>query len=165
MGRRGGDDWAVVLVFSRLDDRVTRGNRVGTESGGLAEPGLFLALPLLELFRGTRGDDTEPFLQGFSKPSGSYVQCHLYTHVQAYIVLCSFLFHFLLLCIYLIVFRVPGVGVSCRGLEGSEADSTLLLLPVADDGDNATGRYLKHTEIVTHVYRLQVLRLTVWSVF
>lgn len=47
----GGVDWAPpLLVFSRLDERVTRGKRVGTERGALAEDGLFRPPPLLELF-------------------------------------------------------------------------------------------------------------------
>ena len=51
-GRRGGEGWAPLPP--RLEERVTRGKRVGTERGDFAEE--VLLRPLLELFLGA-GDE------------------------------------------------------------------------------------------------------------
>ena len=55
-GRRGGEGWAPLPDLSRLEERVTRGKRVGTERGVFAEEVLLRPLPLLELFFGA-GDE------------------------------------------------------------------------------------------------------------
>ena len=56
-GRRGGEGWALP-DFSLLEERVTRGKRVGTERGDLAEDGRLRPLPPLELFLGTGDEKT-----------------------------------------------------------------------------------------------------------
>ena len=110
---------------------MTRGNRTGTERGSFAEPALFLVVPLLELLRGTT-ERGETYTLVCSNSTLACIHEHC-AHGPTCTVYAGF-------ADLPYKYNIPVEAVSCRGLEGSDEERTLL--EPAPDGD-ATGRYLE----------------------